>query len=46
MIYHNGSLYDGEWENDVRHGEGILTAKNGDVEHNGSWKDDIPLENE
>jgi hypothetical protein len=43
MIYKNGNLYDGEWKNDLRHGNGILTEKNGDVQHKGSWVDDKPI---
>jgi hypothetical protein len=43
MVYSNGSLYDGEWKNDFKHGEGILTVENGDVQHNGIWRDDKPI---
>jgi len=31
MVYSNGSRYDGEWRDQKKHGEGILTMANGDT---------------
>ena len=28
MFYRNGDLYDGEWKNSSKHGNGILLKKN------------------
>ena len=39
MIYEDGSVYDGEWLNDLRHGPGRCTWPNGIV-YNGEWKND------
>ena len=39
MIYEDGSIYDGEWLNDLRHGPGRYTWPNGIV-YNGEWKND------
>ena len=29
MVYSAGQVYDGEWKNDMKHGTGKLTFKNG-----------------
>jgi hypothetical protein len=33
----NGSYYDGEWENDLKHGKGKITYTNG-LCYDGEWK--------
>ena len=38
MIHPDGSIYDGEWKNDMENGQGVLFMANGDV-YRGSWKD-------
>ena len=30
MIYNNGDKYEGEWKNDLKHGNGIMNYKNGE----------------
>ena len=37
--YSNGDKYDGEWENDKKHGQGTYTWANGD-KYDGAWEDD------
>ena len=31
MIYSTGEVYDGEWRNDMKHGKGNLTLKDGSI---------------
>ena len=42
-VSHTGSYYEGEWEHDKRHGQGLQKDKNGDVKHHGEWKDNKPV---
>jgi len=37
MIYSNGDLYDGEYNNGYIHGKGTMIYSNGDV-YNGKWE--------
>ena len=39
----NGSFYEGEWKNGIRHGQG--NNSNGDV-YEGRWKDELYMEGE
>ena len=39
MYYYNGDLYEGDWINDKREGQGTYVWKNGS-KYIGSWKDD------
>ena len=39
MTYANGDVYNGEWANDTKNGQGTYTFSNGDV-YNGEWADD------
>jgi len=39
MIYNNGNVYEGEWKNDKRNGQGKIIYKNCDI-YEGEWKDD------
>ena len=41
MTYEDGSTYDGQWEGDLRHGEGKLTLKD-DITYFGRWEFDQP----
>ena len=34
-MYENGNIYEGNWENGIKHGQGKLTCKNGIYE--GNW---------
>jgi hypothetical protein len=38
-IYPNGDIYEGEWLNDKKHGQGKMTYANGDIYY-GDWKND------
>lgn len=38
MTYPDGTVYNGEWEENKRHGQGVYTYKNGDF-YDGSWKE-------
>ncbi len=40
MKYGNGSVYQGKWENDKKHGKGKVTEANGSVYH-GDWTEDL-----
>jgi hypothetical protein len=43
MIYDNGDIYEGEWIDGLRHGNGIFTTYNEDGEvatYNGNWEND------
>ena len=40
MTYFDGSVYNGEWQNDKRNGEGKLLSSSGDS-HEGLWADDM-----
>ena len=44
MYYYNGDVYEGNWQNDKREGQGSYTWKNGS-KYTGSWKYDKPNEN-
>jgi len=37
MYYKDGSIYEGEWNNDVRHGKGVLTNKDRYKLFEGKW---------
>ena len=37
MTYATGSKYGGDWENNERHGKGVMTRQNGTTFHDGSW---------
>jgi hypothetical protein len=39
MLYSNGDVYFGNWENDERTGRGVLLEANGDT-YDGEWKND------
>ena len=39
MYYPDGSIFDGNWEDNDKSGYGTYTYPNGDV-YEGSWKDD------
>ena len=39
MVYEDGSVYEGDWLNDLRHGHGKYTWPNAIV-YNGEWKND------
>ena len=38
MKYANGDIYEGNWENNTKSGQGKMTYKNGDI-YEGEWKD-------
>lgn len=40
MYYANGDIYEGEWSNDKRHGNGMLRLAN-DNRYEGEWKNDM-----
>jgi len=40
MIYSSGDIYEGAWENDLKHGYGILEKKNGD-KYYGYWNNGL-----
>lgn len=40
MTYANGNVYDGDWNNDIKEGDGKMTYVNGDV-YEGSWEYDV-----
>ena len=42
MVYHNGYVYEGEWKNDVRCGQGVCykMGLKGSYYYVGEWKDD------
>lgn len=40
MNWDDGSKYDGDWKDDVRHGKGVFEYTNGD-KYDGDWADDI-----
>ena len=40
MKYNNGDLYNGEWKNDLKEGEGTIKYNNGDI-YDGNWKNDL-----
>ena len=37
ITYATGSKYGGDWENNERHGKGVMTRQNGTTFHDGSW---------
>ena len=37
MVYANNSVYDGEWEDGLWHGDGILSAGSGGETYDGQW---------
>ena len=39
MTYPNGDVYEGDWSNDKRHGNGKYTYANGDIDE-GIWDND------
>ena len=39
MYYSNGDRYEGEWNNDMKNGEGTMCYKNGKIEQ-GNWEED------
>ena len=39
----NGDVYQGEYKDDMRNGHGVKHLANGDLVHDGEWKDDQPL---
>lgn len=41
MIYEDESVYDGQWEGDLRHGEGKLILKD-EITYTGQWELDQP----
>lgn len=42
-FFPNGVIeYDGEWSDNMRHGEGIGYSEEGEVSYKGSWVDDVP----
>jgi hypothetical protein len=38
--YHNGDVYEGEWEVDYKNGEGIMQYYNGN-KYVGNWKNNL-----
>lgn len=40
MIYSHGDIYEGSWQNDLKHGYGILEKKNGD-KYYGYWNNGL-----
>lgn len=40
MIYANGDIYEGSWQNDLKHGYGIIEKKNND-KYYGCWNSDL-----
>ena len=39
MTYHDGSIYDGMWDDDYRKGHGVMRYASGDV-YDGNWSED------
>jgi len=39
MDYMNGNKYMGEWKNNMKNGQGVMTYANGE-KYEGEWKDD------
>ena len=37
MFYDNGEIYEGQWKNDKRNGNGTLFNANGKVIYRGEW---------
>ena len=37
LIWKDGSIYEGNWVNDMKHGYGIMKYENGDI-YKGEWK--------
>ena len=37
MVYANGDIYVGKWEEDRRHGDGGMTTWDGDILYDGTW---------
>jgi hypothetical protein len=40
MIYNNGDIYEGQWNDGKRNGYGVLTKRNGD-HFEGHWVNDL-----
>lgn len=38
--YLDGSIYDGDWKDNKKHGRGKLLEQEGDVVYNGDWEND------
>ena len=38
MVYASGSVYDGEWEADAKHGKGVMSWKEKRERYEGEWK--------
>lgn len=41
MIYNDGSLYEGNWEKDLKWGQGRFLFSDGDI-YSGEFQNDIP----
>ncbi len=40
QIWRNGTTYDGEWQNDLRHGLGVFSNSDGSIIYQGEWEND------
>lgn len=40
FVYKEGSVYDGEWKDNMMNGNGILYYPNGKIAYEGEWKMD------
>jgi MORN repeat len=43
FTYEDGRCYKGEWLNDMKHGKGVETFKDGSIRHDGQWFRDEPV---
>jgi len=40
LLYANGNVYNGQWQKDLRHGEGVMECKEDGSRYEGYWEND------